>query len=77
VNVSANAMNRDIQVDGVKKLDKNAALTILTADGLTDINSFSQPYKVKPKEQELKLKGKKLSVPLAPYSLTVVRVKIS
>jgi alpha-N-arabinofuranosidase len=76
VNISANAMIRNIRVDGVKKLDKNAALTILTADELTDINSFSQPYKVRPKEQELKLKGKKLSVPLAPYSLTVVRVKM-
>jgi alpha-L-arabinofuranosidase len=62
---------------GVKKLDADAKLTILKADDLTDVNSFNQPCKVAPSEQALKLKGKKISLSLMPYSFTVVRVKMS
>jgi alpha-N-arabinofuranosidase len=77
VNVSGKTQTREIQVLGVKKLDADAKLTILKADDLTDVNSFNQPGKVAPSEQPLKLKGKKISLSLMPYSFTVVRVKMS
>lgn len=77
VNVSAVAQTKDIQVDGVKKLGENATITVLKGGDLSDVNSFGEPWKVKPTEQALKVKGKKISLPLAPYSFTVVRVKMS
>lgn len=76
VNASAKAQEKNIQVDGVKMLDANARLTILKGEELSDVNSLSQPDKVTPKEQKVTLKGKNISVPLAPYSFTVLRVKM-
>jgi len=76
VNVSGKVQNREIQVDGIKKLNENASLTVLT-DDLQEVNSIAEPVNIKPVEQKLKLKGKKISLPLAPYSFTVLRVKMS
>jgi alpha-L-arabinofuranosidase len=76
VNVSGKIQNREIQIEGIKKLNENASLIVL-ADDLQEVNSISEPTNVKPVEQKLKLKGKKISLPLAPYSFTIVRVKMS
>jgi alpha-L-arabinofuranosidase len=76
VNVSGKTQIKNIQVAGVKKLDDDATVTVLKGDQLTDVNSFNGPAKVKPAEQSLKLKGKNISLPMAPYSFTVVRVKM-
>ncbi len=77
VNVSGKLQSKDFQVDGIKKLNENASLTILKAGDLDDINTIDNPTNVKPAQENLKLKGKKISLPLAPYSLTIVRVKMS
>jgi alpha-L-arabinofuranosidase len=77
INVSAITQARDIQVTGVKKLNTDAKLIVLKADQLNDVNSFNQPGKVMPAEQVIKLKGKKISLSLMPYSFEIVRVKIS
>ena len=77
VNASGQAQTREIQVSGIKKLKENASLTVLKGEELTDMNSIAEPTNVQPVEQKLKLKGKKMALPLAPYSFTVVRVKMS
>ena len=77
VNASGKTQTKDINVSGVKKLNADAKLIVLKADDLTDTNSFNQPGKVSPNEQAIKLKGKKISVSLTPYSFTVVKVKMS
>jgi len=77
VNASSKSQVREIQVDGVKKLNENAQITVLKSAELTDMNSFAQPSKVQPNEMSLKLKGKKISIPLDPYSLSVIKVKMS
>jgi alpha-L-arabinofuranosidase len=77
VNVSRKTQMKEIQVEGIKKLDQNARLIILKSEELADVNSLDQPEKIKPIEQKLKLKGKKISLPLAPYSFTIVRAKMS
>ena len=60
VNVSGKVQSKDIQVAGIKKLNESATITVLKADELDGVNSFSQPGNVKPGEQQLKLKGKNL-----------------
>ena len=77
VNVSGKMQTKEIQVAGVKKLNADAKLIVLKTGELEDVNSFNQPEKVAPTEESLKLKGKKISLPLAPYSVTVVKVKMS
>ena len=77
VNASGKSQSRDIQVEGIKNLNPNASLTILKSDKLDEVNSISHPANVKPTEQNLKLKGKKITLALAPYSFTIVRVKMS
>ncbi len=77
VNVSAKIQTKEIQVAGVKKLHADAKLIVLKTGALDDVNSFNQPGKIAPTEDILKLKGKKISLPLAPYSVTVVKVKMS
>ncbi len=77
VNASGKSQSRDIQVEGIKNLNPNASLTILKSDKLDEVNSISKPANVKPTEQNLKLKGKKITLALAPYSFTIVRVKMS
>jgi alpha-L-arabinofuranosidase len=76
VNVSGQPKSRDIQIDGVRKLSENAAITVLKANELGDMNSFTDPTKVAPVEQAFKIKSKKVSLPLAPYSFTVLRIKM-
>jgi alpha-L-arabinofuranosidase len=76
VNTSGQTQTREIQVRGVKKLNENARLTILKSDELTDMNSIAEPVNVKPVEQKLKVKGRKIAMPLAPYSFTIVRIKM-
>lgn len=77
INVSGHSQTRDIQVTGVKKLNADAKMTILKSGELNDVNSFSEPERVAPVEQSIKLKGKTISLPLMPYSFTIVRVKMS
>ena len=77
VNVSGKVQTKEIQVAGVKKLDAEAKLIVLKTGELDDVNSFNQPKKIAPTEETLKVKGKKISVPLTPYSFTVVKVRMS
>jgi len=77
VNASGKSQSRDIQVEGIKSLNPNATLTILKSDKLDEVNSIAHPANVKPTEQNIKLKGKKITLALAPYSFTIVRVKMS
>jgi alpha-L-arabinofuranosidase len=76
VNVSGVEQLKNIEVTGIKDVDKNAVLSVLKANELTDVNSINNPALVKPVEQQLKIKGKKLSVSLAPYSFSVLKLKM-
>jgi alpha-L-arabinofuranosidase len=76
VNVAGRAQQKDITVDGVKGLKGSGKQTVLKSDNLDKVNSFENATAVSPAEQEIKVRGKKLSVSLAPYSFNVIRVKL-
>lgn len=76
VNASGLVQNKSVAVEGVKKVDKNGTLTVLKGENLEDVNSFTEPGKVSPKDQKVNVKGGKLPLSLAPYSLNVVRIKM-
>ncbi len=77
VNASGETKAKDISIEGVRQLGKQAAVTVLKGAGLEDVNSLAEPGRVEPKESSLKVAGKKLSLSLSPYSFTVVRLKMS
>ncbi|WP_153799924.1 alpha-L-arabinofuranosidase C-terminal domain-containing protein [Foetidibacter luteolus] len=76
VNASDKAQTNTLQLDGIKKLAKQASLIVLSGAELTASNSFAEPLSVAPKESVIDLKGKKVEIASAPYSFTVVRVKM-
>lgn len=77
VNVSGKESVRTIVVDGVKRLDNNVIRTVLKGTGLDDVNSLDKPLKLVPEESRLKVTGKRLPVSLAPYSFTILSVKMT
>lgn len=75
VNVSGQSKTREISVEGVKKLDQKAILTVLKSEELNSVNTIEAPSAVSPIEQKIELKGKKISLVLDPYSFSVIRLK--
>jgi len=76
VNTSANAQTREIDLEGVKKLALKASVNVLKSDDPGKVNSLDDPMAVSPVQQEVNVNGRKISLTAAPYSLTVMRVKI-
>jgi alpha-L-arabinofuranosidase len=60
--------------EGVKKLDVQASVTILTGESLDKVNSLDKPLEISPVTSRVDIKRKKLDISLKPNSLTVIRV---
>jgi len=76
VNTSGNAQKRDIAIDGVKSLQTTGKHIVLKSDNLDKVNTFENATAVSPVEQQINIKGKKVSVSLSPYSFNIIRVKM-
>lgn len=75
VNVSGKVQTKDITIAGAKNLQPAGKWIVLKGnpDG---VNSFADPTAISPAEQPIRIKDKKISVPLAPYSFNIIRVKM-
>ncbi|CAN5784917.1 alpha-L-arabinofuranosidase C-terminal domain-containing protein [soil metagenome] len=76
VNASDKEQVKNVSLEGVKKLAAQASLTVLKSDHLFTVNSFAEPQKVAPKEGVTAVKNKKILLAAAPYSFSVIRVKM-
>lgn len=76
VNAGATAQSKTIQLEGVKKLASSALLTVLQGNAPNSVNSFNQPQNIAPVESQIAVKGKQLTLMVAPYSFSVIRVKM-
>jgi alpha-N-arabinofuranosidase len=76
VNTTANAQSSNIALQTSKKILPKATLTVLKSDNLNGLNTIDNPDVIKPVNQEIVLKGKSVALSLAPYSFTVVRIKM-
>jgi alpha-L-arabinofuranosidase len=63
-------------IDGVKKLNPKATVTVLRGEKLGDVNSISNPGVIQPVDRAIQLKGKKLDLALEPYSFSVIKLKM-
>jgi alpha-L-arabinofuranosidase len=76
ISTSGKEQTKNVVVDGVKNLKGTAKLTVLQSDNLEAVNSLDAPSVVSPQEKEMAVNSRKLNIPLAPYSFTVVRIKM-
>lgn len=76
VNASGKEQTNTVNLEGVKKLAAEGSLMVLKGDDLYSVNSFDAPQHVAPKESTMVIKGKKINFTAAPYSFSVLRIKM-
>lgn len=76
VNASGKRADREILVEGRKKPAAEARHIVLKGDVLSRVNTFEEATAISPVEGTLKWKGKKITVPMEPWSFHVLRVKM-
>lgn len=76
VNTSDKILNNIIDLKTSKKILPKARLTVLKNANLDGLNTFENPVAIKPVSQEITLRGKKIELSVAPYSFSVVRIKM-
>ena len=77
VNALPNEQKISLNFEGVKKLAATAAHTVLQNDDLNKINTIADPDAIAPKTTNIKMSGKKQSIPVKGYSFNVIRIKYS
>jgi len=76
VNASGKEKIKGIRLEGIKKMPAQGLLTVLQSNDPSNVNSFDTPQHVAPKESAIIIKGKKIDLSAAPYSFSVIRVKM-
>lgn len=75
VNTDDREQRRDLVIEGTSSLDKTATAIVLKADRLDDVNSLNEPLRIRPEERQITVKGKMVSLIIAPYSVNIIRIK--
>lgn len=76
VNANANTLVKDVEIKGVSKINPVVKMIVLKNEKLDGVNSLNDPIAISPAEQDLTLKGKRINLSLAPYSFSVIKIKI-
>jgi alpha-N-arabinofuranosidase len=76
VNASGKEKIQGITLEGIKKNSTEASLTVLKSEDQAMSNSFENPMGIAPKELPVSLKGKKINFVAAPYSFSVIKIKM-
>ena len=76
VNVSKAQSSHEIDLKGIKRANDLIGLVTLQSTSLQACNTLKQPTNIAPRSQQMKQKGNKIRLDLAPYSLTVVHIAL-
>jgi len=76
VNTSHKAQTGKVKIETTKKLSSKGKVIILKSDKLDNMNSLDNPKQVSPVEEIINVKGKEVSISLAPYSFSVIKVAL-
>jgi alpha-N-arabinofuranosidase len=76
VNSSGMAKPRTLNLPGLSKKQGSATVMVLQGGQPATVNSLEQPQAVAPTNSTLAWKNKQVALTLAPYSVSVVRVKL-
>ena len=80
INASKNSQSAEVNIEGLKKIDSKAKVTILQNDDLEATNTLDTPSfiplgVIAPFEKDIETKNKTISLALKGYSFSVIRVK--
>jgi alpha-L-arabinofuranosidase len=75
VNTSGTARVQAILLDGAKKLAPTGRQIVLQTNDLNKTNSLEDALSLSPTEKDLDIRGRRVTITLAPYSFTVIKVK--
>jgi alpha-L-arabinofuranosidase len=64
-----------IKLDGVADIKNSGKIISMKANSEEEENSFENPTKIFPKEEDYKFPGNEFSYSFAPYSFTIIRIK--
>lgn len=76
VNYSPKQKDVAVSLEGVKKVLRPIAGTVLSSDSLEKTNSLDFPLAVSPQTLQATATGKKIEVNIKPYSLSILRIKV-
>ncbi len=76
VNASGKEQTNVLSLEGVKKPASTGKLLLLQSNNLDAVNSFDKPDLISPKESVINIKSKKFEYKSAPYSFSVLRIKM-
>jgi alpha-L-arabinofuranosidase len=71
VNADDKEQSHSINLEGVKKPAKEGKLIVLKS-----ANTFENPVNISPQESTIAIKGKNINLVSAPYSFTILRIKM-
>jgi alpha-N-arabinofuranosidase len=75
VNSSNDSKSETVEIKGAN-VAATAILTTLKSESLEQVNSFNTPQAISPEEKTVAVKGKNINVTLAPYSFSVIKIKL-
>ena len=76
VNASGMEKRQSVTLEGINKLPATALVTTLQGSNIQAVNSFANPQNVSPKESNIMVKDRQIDLALAPYSLSVIKLKM-
>ena len=78
INTLGKTQTAEVKLDGTKKPDAKARLVVLKNDNLEAVNSLDTPSVVAPTETviDVNVKAKAINLTLAPYSFSLIRLKM-
>jgi alpha-L-arabinofuranosidase len=76
VNTLGKSQAATVNLEGTKSLEKTGRLMVLKSDNLEAMNSLDTPSVIVPSEGSVDIKGKTVALTLAPYSFSVIKIKM-
>lgn len=75
-NISPAVSIIELNIDGIKAMNKEASLQELVAPDIFSFNTISQPRNIYPVDRTIIAKGKKVLIELKPKSFNVIKIKL-
>ena len=76
VNTLGKTQTSEVKLEGNKTPNAKAQLFVLQNDNLEAVNSLDTPSVIAPTQTTIDVKGKTVVLTLAPYSFSVIKVKM-
>jgi alpha-N-arabinofuranosidase len=76
VNSTEKEQTLNVVIEGARKLDSKAKMSVLKSESLSSVNSLDQPGIISPSESELVINGKIINHIFPRYSFSVIRIKV-